>query len=85
MDDGVYHGVDPLSAPDIAEGRGRIPLSSTCGPASSLVTSLLMSAVRSHSSASATSVSCPDSRRRRKDGLRAPTIEPGRGAFGLDI
>ena len=22
MDDGVYHGVDPLSAPDIAEGRG---------------------------------------------------------------
>jgi len=38
VDDGVYDGVDPFSAPDIAEGRGRIPLPSISIPASPLVT-----------------------------------------------
>ena len=71
-DDGVYHGVDPLSAPDIAEGRGRIPLPSICSPASPLVTGNLfvsMPAIRARVRASA---SCPDrlKRRRRMDGAR---------------
>ena len=60
VDDGVYDGVDPLPAPDIAEGRGRIPLPSMSSPASPLVTRnlfVLMPAGRARSRAS---TSCQD-------------------------
>ena len=51
MDDGVYHGVDPLSAPDIAEGRGRIPLLAIFSlAASSLVTGNLFAFNADHQS-----------------------------------
>ncbi|EJK44193.1 hypothetical protein THAOC_37290 [Thalassiosira oceanica] len=50
MDDGVYHGIDPLSAPDIAEGRGRIPLPAICSPASSLVAGNLFAFNAGHQS-----------------------------------
>ena len=66
VDDGVYDGVDPLSAPDIAEGSGRIPLPSISSPASPLVTGnlfVLMPAGRARSRAS---TSCPDRPRRRR-------------------
>ena len=66
VDDGVYDGVDPFSAPDIAEGRGRIPLPSISIPASPLVTGnlfVLMPAGRARSRAS---TSCPDRPRRRR-------------------
>ncbi|EJK59931.1 hypothetical protein THAOC_19793, partial [Thalassiosira oceanica] len=50
MDDGVYHGVDPLSAPDIVEGRGRIPPPAICSPASSLVAGNLFAFNAGHQS-----------------------------------
>ena len=82
VDDGVYDGVDPLSAPDIAEGRGRIPLPSISSPASPLVTRnlfVLMPAGRARSRAS---TSCRSPRRRRKVGRGPVTVETGRGVLG---
>ena len=92
VDDGVYDGVDPLSAPDIAEGRGRIPLPSISSPASPLVTRnifVLMPAGRARSRASTSCQSTAATKEgwarasHSRDGSRRPRTRHGENVPSL--